>query len=76
MSDPNDQTPPQEEPVPLSLYNKIMIIYPDLTVDDFRLDRKGFIILRDDGEGAYIYSWTHPIYPRPTQEQLDAIVSP
>ena len=72
MSDPSEVVLPE----PLSLYDKIMILYPDLTVNDFRLDKNAYILLRDDGDGSYIYIWKHPIYPKPTQEQLDAIVSP
>lgn len=59
----------------LSLYEKILKIYPDLTDEDFRMDMNGYIILKDDGDGViYIYKWTHPTYPKPTQQQLDEIV--
>jgi hypothetical protein len=57
----------------MSLYIKIKNIYPDLVDADFAL-LTGAIELRNDadGRGDYIRSWEHPVYPEPTQEQLDA----
>ena len=72
----NKMEDPNTIPEPLSLYDKIMIIYPELTFEDFMIDKNGYVVMKDDGEGAYIYSWTHPIFPRPTQEQFDNVVSP
>lgn len=55
----------------MSLYDKIMSIYPDLTMRDFM----SVIRLQNDsnGKGDYIAAWDHPTHPRPTQEQLDAV---
>ena len=55
----------------ITLYDKIMAIYPDLTTQDFL----GVIRLQNDsdGRGDYIAAWNHPTHPRPTQEQLDAV---
>jgi hypothetical protein len=52
----------------MSLYEKIMEIYPELTFIDFMT----VISLQNnsDGKGDFIAKWEHPIYPRPTQEQL------
>ena len=57
----------------MSLYEKIIAIYPDLVINDFLPG--GTIVLQNDsdGKGDYIAKWEHPTYPRPTQEQLDAI---
>lgn len=55
----------------MSLYDKIMVIYPTLTQQDFM-----FVIRLQndsDGKGDYIAAWNHPTLPRPTQEQLDAV---
>ena len=53
----------------MSLYEKIVSIYPDLTVTDFET----VIHLRNDsdGNGDYIAEWNHPTLTKPTQEQLD-----
>ena len=55
----------------ITLYDKIMAIYPDLTTQDF------LTVIRlqndSDGRGDYIAAWNHPTHPRPTQEQLDAV---
>jgi len=53
----------------MSLYDKILALYPTLTINDFSLDG-GTIDLQDDGQGAYIAKWNHPTLARPTQEQL------
>lgn len=57
----------------MSLYDKIIAIYPDLTSEDFGIDK---IYLRNDsdGKGDYIAGWNNP-HPQPTQEQLDAVNS-
>jgi hypothetical protein len=57
----------------MSLYNKIINIYPELANEqDAFMD--GTICLQNDsdGKGDYIAKWEHPVYPEPTQEQLDA----
>jgi hypothetical protein len=45
------------------LYDEIIAVYPDLTAEDFGIDKA--ILLRDDsdGQGAYIAKWehTHPL---------------
>ncbi len=55
----------------MTLYQRIMVIYPDLLPQDF------LIVIRlqndSDGRGDYIAAWNHPTHPRPTQEQLDAL---
>ena len=58
----------------MSLYDKIVAIYPDLTFQDF-IPFSGTIMLQNDsdGRGDYIREWNHPTHARPTQEQLDAI---
>jgi hypothetical protein len=57
----------------MGLYEKILNIYPDITVED-TLPPKDYFMLQDDcdGRGEYIARWAHPVYPEPTQEQLDA----
>lgn len=53
----------------MTLYEKIMQLYPALTSNDF------LTVIRlqndSDGRGDYIASWTHPDYPRPTDEELN-----
>jgi hypothetical protein len=51
------------------MYEKLIALYPELTVEDF-LPMSGTILLQDDGEGAYIAKWEHPTLPKPTAEQL------
>lgn len=55
----------------MSLYDKIISLYPDLQPQDFlttiRLQNDS------DGKGDYIAAWDHPTYPEPTKEQLDAV---
>lgn len=57
----------------MTLFEKIISIYPELTkVDFFPI---GNILLQNgsDGKGDYIAKWEHPTLPKPTQEQLDAV---
>ena len=53
----------------MTLYNKIMAIYPQLEQQDFittiRLQNDS------DGKGDYIAKWEHTL-PKPTDEQLGA----
>ena len=61
----------------MSLYNKIISIYPELasTID---ANNKSvsffseFIILQNDsdGKGDYIAKWEHPTLAKPTDEEL------
>jgi hypothetical protein len=52
----------------MMLYDKIKIIYPQLTDHDFTT----VITLQNDsdGKGDYIAKWEHPTLARPTEEQL------
>jgi len=52
----------------MTLYEKIMAIYPNLTQKDFLT----VIILENasDGRGDYIAKWEHPTLPKPTDEEL------
>jgi len=58
----------------MSLYDKIKTIYPELTDLDFYPLGGGSIQLQNDADsnGDYIAKWEHPVYPRPTDEQLSA----
>lgn len=55
----------------MTLYEKIIAIYPDLQPQDF-LDT---IRLQNDsdGRGDYIAEWNHPTLPRPTDAQLEEV---
>jgi hypothetical protein len=55
----------------MNLYEKIMVLCPSLTQQDFMT----VITLQNDsdGKGDYIAKWEHPEYPRPTDEQLASI---
>ena len=54
----------------MTLYDKIISLYPDLTDTDF--GPFGTIMLQNDsdGRGDYVAAWDHPTFPRPTEEQL------
>ena len=56
----------------MTLYDKIMALYPSLTQEDFlttiRLQNDS------DGNGDYIAKWEHPTLKKPTDEQLAKIV--
>ena len=53
----------------MTLYDKIISIYPELANFDFA---SGSIKLQNDsdGRGDYIAKWEHPTLAKPTQEQL------
>lgn len=55
----------------MTLYEKIMALYPSLTNQDFLT----VITLQNDSDGKndYIAKWEHQTFPRPTQEQLDGV---
>jgi len=55
----------------MTLYEKIMTIYPELQQQDFL----NTIILQNDsdGKGDYIKEWNHPTLAKPTQEELDNV---
>lgn len=52
----------------MTLYDKIMAIYPELKQEDF------LTVIRlqndSDGKGDYIVAWEHPTLAKPTEEQL------
>lgn len=52
----------------MTLYEKIMVLYPALTERDFRT----VITLQNDsdGKGDYIAVWNHPTLAKPTEDQL------
>ena len=51
------------------LYDKIKLINPQLTDNDFLT----VIILQNDsdGKGDYIAKWEHPTLAKPTEQQLN-----
>ena len=55
----------------MTLFDKIMAIYPNLTQHDF------ITVIRlqndSDGRGDYIKEWGHPTLERPTDEQLAGV---
>jgi len=53
----------------MTLYEKILGIYPELADFDFA---KGVITLQNDsdGKGDYIAKWEHPTLAKPTDEEL------
>ena len=52
----------------MTLYEKIMALYPSLTDQDFMT----VITLQNDsnGKGDYIAKWEHPTLAKPTDEEL------
>jgi hypothetical protein len=54
----------------MTLYDKIMTIYPQLTQQDFMTTIR--LQNDSDGKGDYIAKWEHEL-PQPTVEQLGAI---
>jgi hypothetical protein len=58
----------------MSLFKKILTIYPSLSNKDFDLFL-GTIVLQNDSDdkGDYIKEWNHPTLAKPTQTQLDEI---
>lgn len=55
----------------MTLYEKIIALYPELTSEDF-LSNKSTILLQNEGNGDYIAKWEHPTLAKPTDEQLGA----
>ena len=55
----------------MTLYDKIIALYPSLTQQDFLT----VITLQNDsdGRGDYIAKWEHPTLPKPTQAQLNGV---
>lgn len=58
----------------MSLLEKIIAVYPELTIEDFKAE-SGTIHLQNDsdGRGDYIASWEHPTLPKPTDAQLNEV---
>jgi hypothetical protein len=55
----------------MTLYEKIMAIYPELQLVDFGFPNGTIRLQNDsDGKGDYIAAWEHPTLARPTEEQL------
>ena len=52
----------------MTLYDKIIALYPELTQQDF------MTVIRlqndSDGRGDYIAAWNHPTLAKPTDEEL------
>jgi hypothetical protein len=55
----------------MSLFEKIISIYPELTIEEFS-PFTGTIKLQNDsdGKGDYIAKWEHPTLAKPTDEEL------
>ena len=53
------------------MFEKIILIYPQLTDNDFH-PLRGTITLQNDsdGKGDYIAKWEHPTLAKPTDAQL------
>jgi len=52
----------------MTLYDKIMSLYPILTQQDFMTTIR--LQNDSDGKGDYIAAWDHPTFAKPTPEQL------
>ena len=52
----------------MTLYERIMALYPALTLQDFMTTIR--LQNDSDGKGDYIAAWDHPTLARPTEEQL------
>jgi len=52
----------------MSLYDKVMALYPELTQQDFMTTIR--LQNDSDGKGDYIAAWEHPTLAKPTAEQL------
>jgi len=56
----------------MTLYEKIISLYPELTPQDFS-PINGSIILMNEGSGDFIHSWKNKKYAQPTDAQLKGI---
>jgi hypothetical protein len=52
----------------MTLYDKIMALYPSLTPEDFMTAIR--LQNNSDGKGDFIAIWEHPTLAKPTAEQL------
>jgi len=59
----------------MTLYEKIIALYPELKNSHEFDPIFGSICLQNDsdGRGDYIREWNHPTLPKPTDEQLAAL---
>jgi hypothetical protein len=56
----------------MTLYEKIISLYPELTINDFMGFTATIQLQNDsDGKGDYIAKWEHPTLTKPTEEQLN-----
>jgi hypothetical protein len=54
----------------MTLPEKIIALYPELTMDDFLPNRTIRLQNDSDGKGDYIAKWDHPTLAKHTAEQL------
>jgi len=55
----------------MSLLDKIIKLYPELTIEDFMGFTSTIKLQNDsDGKGDYIKEWNHPTLSKPTDEEL------
>ena len=55
----------------MSLWEKIIVLYPEIEFDTKVIVNKCVLIQNDsDGRGDYIASWEHPTLARPTDKEL------
>ena len=55
----------------MTLYEKIITLYPSLKSEDFGGLFATITLQNDsDGKGDYIAKWEHPTLAKPTEEQL------
>jgi len=54
----------------MTLYEKILSIYPQLTDADFGYNSSIILQNDSDGKGDYIAKWEHPTLAKPTDAQL------
>jgi hypothetical protein len=58
----------------MSLWEKIVVLYPEIEFDTEVIVNKCVLLQNDlDGRGDYIAKWEHPTFTRPTEEQLSGI---
>jgi predicted HTH transcriptional regulator len=58
----------------MTLYEKIKLIYSQLTINDFTADGGTILLGVDENGKEIIESWNHKTLTEPTKQQLDAIV--
>ena len=55
----------------MSLLDKIIKLYPELTIEDFMGFTSTIKLQNDsDGKGDYIKEWNHPTLSKPTDKEL------